>query len=77
MSSIIDELEAAAEVRSLSTQEIGLKIVLMWRWRVTFVKRRSSGTNDLRPNLFWKEMRIRDTFIVLLMEDIERNSFTH
>ena len=56
LSSIIDDLEAAAEVRPLSTQEINLKIVLIPRWRVFFVKRRSNDTNDQMPNLFWKEM---------------------
>ena len=64
LSSIIDELEAFAEVRPLSPQGIELKINPMWRLLVFFVRRNSNGTNDQKPNLFWREIRIRDISII-------------
>jgi hypothetical protein len=63
LSSIIDDLEALAETIPLSLQQIELK-------NQSNVRKKSNGTNALRANSSYKETRILDTSIMLLMGDI-------
>ena len=75
LSSIIDELEAFAGVRPLSTHEIELKNQSDADM-AGFLREEELGANDQKLNSFWKEIRIQDTFIVWLMAGSERNLFT-
>jgi hypothetical protein len=54
---IIDDLKAIAEVRPLFAQEIEQKKLNQMRKLQNFhMKRTLNGTNDLKPNLFLKEI---------------------
>ena len=76
LSSSIDDLEALAESRPLSMEEIELKSQSNALIASSFGARRSlSGISVPSQNLFSKEIQIRDTFIVWPIADTERNTY--
>jgi hypothetical protein len=78
LSSIIDNLEAIAEVCPILSHEIELKSQSNAEIaRLLREEMKSNGIKGLKVNSFWKVTQTQDTFIVLPMVDTERNLFIH